>query len=81
MTPMIVQQVQAVTKVGGGNFSTPVIVTVLFGTTENATTATNPPVIQSATQDDTVLFSLAVLPSFIIVSVAIAVFSLLYYRR
>ncbi|CAI8021680.1 Hepatocyte growth factor receptor, partial [Geodia barretti] len=74
-------QVQAVTKVGGGNFSTPVIVTVLFGTTENATTATNPPVIQSAKQDDTVLFSLAVLPSFIIVSVAIAVFSLLYYRR
>ncbi|CAI8031550.1 Tyrosine-protein kinase transforming protein SEA [Geodia barretti] len=78
---MIVKQVQAVTKVGGGNFSTPVIVTVLFGTTENATTATNPPVIQSAKQDDTVLFSLAVLPSFIIVSVAIAVFSLLYYRR
>ena len=78
-------QVQAVTKVGGGNFSTPVKVTVLFGSTEKSTensTTTNPPiVVQSATKDDTALFSLPVLPSALIVSVAVAVFSFLYYRR
>ncbi|CAI8052333.1 Tyrosine-protein kinase transforming protein SEA, partial [Geodia barretti] len=73
-------EVQAVTKIGGGSFSIPVKVTVMFESTENSTTATSPTATQSATKDDSVLGFIALL-LLIIVLVAVIVFSLLYYRR
>ena len=79
-------QVQAVTEVGGGSFSIPVRVTVVIEepttqepTTQDVSNTTATP--QVANSDNNNLFALAVLPSMILVLIAIAIFSLLYYRR
>lgn len=69
------------TRVGGGDFSTPVEVTVISEIPDDDNSTASAPVTQSAKKNDNVLYSLSVLPSLIIVSVAVAVFSLLYYRR
>ena len=68
------------TRIGGGNFSNPVRVTVVLGTTptDNTTMATPQ---QTLTENNNALYALSVLPSLIVVSAAITVFSLLYYRR
>ena len=69
------------TRVGEGDFSTPVKVTVISETPDDDNSTTSAPVTQPANKNDDVLYSLSVLPSLIIVSIAVAVFSLLYYRR
>ena len=68
------------TRIGGGNFSNPVRVTVVLGTTPTDNT-TMPTPQQTLTGNNNALYALSVLPSLIVVSAAITVFSLLYYRR
>ena len=70
---------QAVTIIGGGNYSIPVQVTVIdtMPTDGGNTTDT----ANQSSSVNTSLFGLSVLPSLLIVLVAVSVFSVLYYRR
>ena len=69
------------TRVGEGDFSTPVKVTVISEKPDDDNSTTSTPATQLTNKNDDVLYSFSVLPSLIIVSVAVTVFSLLYYRR